>query len=188
MSAKKKYLEEEADEYFKELAANREIIQSTYQYVTDTITQALQTRDLPKLFSLISYIEDLEDTKAYSFTGRSQRILKYLHIIQLEHNYQCPLFCDGCPDADSVYDKYVSCLFAMRRIAFQLPPESIKDADAFLRVYTLSPFAVYIMTSDDRIDATKEFYQHMLNLYSDLWSETEIQMFIRFTHLGGVTD
>ena len=158
------------------------------QYVTDTVTQALRTEDFSKLFSLIPYIESLEDTKAYSFTGRSQRILKYLHIIQLEYNYQCPLFCEGCPDADAVYNKYVSCLLAMRRIAFHLPPESIQEADSFLRTCVLSPFAVYMITSDDRIDATGEFYRHMLDLYRDLWSETEIQMFLGFTHLGGAAD
>lgn len=179
---------EEADKYFKELAANREVIRSTYQYITDTITRALQTNDLPMLFALIPYIENLDGTPAYSFTGRSQRILKYLHIILMEDRYQCLLFCNGCADADAVYNKYVSCLLAMRRIAFLLPPASVEEADAFLLSQALSPFAVYMITSDDRIDATGEFYQHMLDLYRGLWTETETQIFIELTHPGGAAN
>lgn len=180
-----KHLEEEAAQYFKELAENRETIRNTYQHVTDTISHALQTEDYNQLFSLIQYIEGLEGTLAYSFTGRSHRILKYLHIIQLEYKYQCPLFCDGCHDADSVYDKYVSCLFAMRRLAFRLSPESMEEAKSFLRANGLSPFAIYMIASDDRIEATQDFYMQILDLYSDMWSETETQIFTTFTNPGG---
>lgn len=180
-----KHLEEEAAQYFKELAENKETIRATYQYVADTITHALQAEDYDQLLSLIQYIESLEGTLSYSFTGRSHRILKYLHIIQLEYKYHLPLFCDGCHDADSVYDKYVSCLFAMRRLTFWLSPESVEEAKSFLRANVLSPFAIYTITSDDRIDATKDFYMQILDLYSDVWSETEIQIFTAFTNPGG---
>lgn len=179
-----KHLEEEAVQYFKELAENRENIQNTYQYVTDTITHALQADDYDQLFSLIQYIEGQEGSLSYRFTGRSHRILKYLHIIQLEYKYQCPLFCDGCHDADSVYGKYVACLFAMRRLMFQLSPESVAEAKSFLRANVLSPFAIYIITSDDRIDATKAFYAQILELYCDIWSEVEIHLFNTFTNMG----
>lgn len=182
-----KHPEEEAVQYFKELAENRENIRNTYQYVTDTVTQALQTEDYDRLFSLIQYIEGLEGTLSYSFTGRSQRILKYLHIIQLEYKYQCPLFCDGCLDADSLYDKYVTCLFALRRLTFRLSPESIEEAKSFLHANVLSPFAIYTLSSDDRIEATKSFYMQILDLYSNIWSETEIQIFSAFANSGGNT-
>ena len=180
-----KHLEEEAVQYFKELAENRENIQNTYQYVTDTITDALQTKDYDQLFSLIQYIESLEGSLSYSFTGRSHRILRYLNIIRLEYKYQCPLFCDGCNDANSVYDKYVSCLFAMRRLTFRLSPASVEEAESFLRANVLSPFAVYMITSDDRIDASNAFYSQILELYNGIWSEAEIQMFHAFTNPGG---
>ena len=179
-----KHLEEEAVQYFKDLAENRENIRNTYQYVTNTITHALQTEDYDQLFSLIQYIEGLEGSLSYSFTGRSHRILRYLHIIQLEYKYRCPLFCDGCQDADSLYDKYVSCLFAMRRLIFRLSPESVEEAISFLHANVLSPFAIYMITSDDRIEATKDFYTQILDLYSDIWSEAEIQLFNTFTNPG----
>ena len=45
-----KQLEEEANQYIKELAENKETIWATYQYVTDTITQSLQAEDYDRLF------------------------------------------------------------------------------------------------------------------------------------------
>ena len=180
-----KQLEEEANQYIKELAENKEMIRSTYQHITDTITQALRAEDYDRLFSLIQYIENLKGTLSYSFTGRLHRILRCLHIIRLEYKYQCPLFCDGCLDADSLYDKYVTCLFALRRLTFRLSPESIEEAKSFLRANVLSPFAIYTLSSDDRIDATKSFYMQILDLYSDIWSETEIQIFTAFANSGG---
>lgn len=180
-----KQLEEEANEKLKELAENREAIEAAKQYITGTITNALQEEDYGKLLSIIQYIENPEGQLAYRFSGRTHRILRYLHIIQLEYKYQCPLFCDGCQDADSLYDKYISCLFALRRLTFRLSPESVEEAESFLRATVLSPFAVYTIATNDRIDATKAFYMHILNLYSDIWNEMEIQIFTAFTNSGG---
>lgn len=180
-----KQLEEEANQYIKELAENKETIWSTYQYVTDTITQSLQAEDYDRLFSLIQYIEGLENTLSYSYTGRLHRILRYLHIIQLEYKYQCPLFCDGCLDADSIHDKYITCLFALRRLTFRLSPESVEEAKSFLHANILSPFAIYTISSGDRIEATPSYYMQILDLYSDIWSEMEIQIFSAFANSGG---
>lgn len=180
-----KQLEEEANQYIKELAENEEMIHATYQHIHDTITRALQAEDYDRLFSLIQYIESPESTSSYSYTGRLHRILRYLHIIQLEYKYQFPLFCDGCLDADSLYDKYVTSLFALRRLTFRLSPESVEEAKSFLHANILSPFAIYTISSGDRIEATTSFYMQILDLYSDIWSETEIQIFTAFANPGG---
>ena len=185
--AVQKHLEEEAVEYFKKIADNVENIRSIHQFVTDTIDHALQTKDYEQLFPLIEYIESGEGSLGYYFSGKLHRLLRFLHIVQLEYKYDRPLFCDDCHDIESVYDKYISCLFAMRRLTFRLSPESVEEAITFLRTKALSPFAVYIITSHDhldRIDATEAFYMQILDLYSDIWSQTEIQLFNTFINTG----
>lgn len=180
-----KHLEEKVNEYFKESVENKETFQSTYQHITDTISHALQAEDYVNLLSIIQYIESPEGQLAYRFSGKTHRILRYLHIIRMEYKYQCPLFCEGCQDADSLYAKYVSCMFAIRRLTFRLSPESVEEAESFLRNTVLSPFAVYTIVTNDRIEATNNLYMQILDLYSDIWSDTEIQIFTAFTNSGG---
>lgn len=176
----------EADQYFRELKEQQEEIQAVYYHITDTITSALQKEDHPLLLSLISYIESQEGQSSYRFSGKPHRILRYLHIIELEYKYHCVLFCNGCQDADSIYDKYVSSLLAMRRILFQLSPESVAEAYDFLRANALSPFAIYTIANNDLIRPTADFYRQISDLYRDIWNETESQMFATFTASGGM--
>ncbi len=180
-----KHSKEEADEYFRNLAASKEQIQAAYLHIIDTISSALPAEDYPLLFSLIPYIEGEEGELAYRFSGKVHRIIRYLRIIQMEYKYQCPLFCDNCEDADSLYDKYLTSLFAMRRLLFRLSPESVEEARAFLQANVLSPFAVYVIASDDLIIPTDDFYRQISRLYRGIWTEREHQFFTAFTASGG---
>lgn len=179
---------EEADQYFRELQEHKEEIQAAYYHITDTITSALQKEDYSLLLSLIAWIESPEGQMSYRFSGKPHRILRYLHIIALEYKYRCTLFCTGCRDAESLYDKYVSSLLAMRRILFQLSPESVTEACDYLHANALSPFAIYTIANNDLIRPTADFYRQISDLYRDIWSEMENQFFASFTASGGATE
>lgn len=178
---------EEVDQYFRELKEHKEEIQAAYYYITDTITSALQKEDYSLMLSLIAYIESQEGQMSYRFSGKPHRILRYLHIIELEYKYHCTLFCDGCQDSESLYDKYVSSLLAMRRIVFRLSPESVAEACDFLRANTLSPFAIYTIANNDLIKPDSDFYKQISDIYQNIWNETENQLFATFTAPGGIT-
>lgn len=180
---------EEADQYFRELQEHKDEIQAAYYHITDTITCALQKEDYPLLLSLIAWIESPEGQMSYRFNGKPHRILRYLHIIALEHKYHCTLFCNGCLDAESLYDKYVASLLAMRRLLFRLSPESVAEACDFLLSNVLSPFAIYTIVNNDLIRPTADFYRQISDLYGGgAWSETEKQFFAAFTASGGITE
>lgn len=160
----------EADLFFQELADNIPAAMQANAQIEATINQALATRNISLLLSLIPYIEEGEGHPAFQYLGETHRVLRILHLVQLEHKYNMQLFIQNCETNSALMEKYMLTLFAFRRLLFCLSEGSMAEAVSWLQQSELSVFAVYIMTRDELLHPTDEFYELLLNLYSSQWS------------------
>ena len=179
-------LTSEAEQYFQELDQDKAATRVACSYIENTLAEALNTppknrQDIDLLLSLIPYIESGAGELPYKYIGETHRILRLLHIIEMEYKYQMPLLCSGCYNKASLVEKYMLALFAFRRLLFHLSDASIEDAVLYLQQNPLSVFAVYIITQDDLILPDNALYQKIANIYSDYWSESEHQLFLSLT-------
>lgn len=169
------------ENFFENLEKNKDAIWDSWSYITKTLNAALKHQDTDKLLSLIPYIEQGAGAPAYEHIGESRRILRILHIIQLELTYQKTPFFLHCIDKDSLMEKYMLSLFALRRLFFQLSADSIKEAADLLLHNTLSVFAVYVMTQEDLINADSALYDKIIEICSAYWNDGDKQLFLSLT-------
>ncbi|MBD5537107.1 MAG: hypothetical protein HDQ99_15920 [Lachnospiraceae bacterium] len=169
------------DRFFQELDETKEAINASWSYITNTLDTSLKTQDVKALLNLIPYIEQGEGAQAYEHIGESRRILRILHIIQLELAYQKTPFFLRCVDKDSLMEKYMLSLFALRRLFFQLSEDSIEEAADRLLHNQLSVFAVYVMTQEDLINADSALYDKIIEICSAYWNADDKQLFLSLT-------
>lgn len=171
------YINLEAEEYFQNLADNRDALTSCYQHICDTLNQALSVQDYDAMLSLIPYMESGEGHLAFEHIGETRRILRVLNIISLEHKYLGETFASDCACMEEIMRKYYLTLFAFRRLLFQLSDASVEEAVEYLQGTAISHFAVYIITSEELMHATSEFFEIMANVYALYWDEVAMQQF-----------
>ncbi len=176
-------LSSEAEQYFQELDRDKKATLAASLHIDATLDEALDARkrgcqDIPLLLSLIPYIENGDGELPYKYIGETHRILRILHIIEMEYKYHMPLFCSECKGKASLVEKYMLTLFAIRRLLFHLSDASVEDAIFCLRQNPLSVFAVYVITQDDLILPDQTLYQKIGEIYSDYWNESEKQLFL----------
>lgn len=169
------------DRFFQELDENKDAIGASWSHITTTLDTALNIQDNKALLDLIPYIEQGEGARAYEHIGESRRILQILHIIQLELAYQKTPFFLHCVDKDSLMEKYMLSLFALRRLFFQLSEDSIEEAADWLLHNKLSVFAVYVMTQEDLINADSNLYGILAEICSAYWNDDDKQLFLSLT-------
>ena len=120
-------------------------------------------------------------TLAYAHIGESRRVLRILHIIQLELTYKKTPFFLHCTNKNSLMEKYMLSLFALRRLAFQLAEDSVKEAQNYLSTGRLSVFAIYIILQEDLICPTQALYDGILSLCSAYWNAADKELFLSLT-------
>lgn len=174
----------ETDLSFRELAENREATKAVVKQIDDTIDQALSEKNTPLLLSLIPYIESGAGQLAFKYIGKTHRILRILHIIELEDKFHKKLFSADCLSKAALWEKYMLSLFALRRLLFQLSESSIAEACGYLLQNTLSPFAVYVILQGDLILPDDALYDRIITVYSDKWSNEDIQIFRSLIQTG----
>lgn len=176
----------EAEQYFYELNRDKNAARAACLHIDNTIDETLNgqksgRQNIDLLLSLIPFIESGDGKLPYKYIGETHRILRILHIVEMEHKYQMPLFCSGCCDKASLVEKYMLSLFALRRLLFHLSDVSAEDAVLYLQQNPMSVFAVYIITQDDLIQPDLTLYHKIAEIYSDYWSESEYQLFLSLT-------
>lgn len=170
-------LASEAEQYFEQLRRDKEATRAASLFISDRLREALGREDIPLLLSLIPYIETGAGELPYKYIGETHRLLRILHIVELEQKYHMKLFCAGCADQDSLMEKYLLSLFSLRRLLFELSEDSAREAALFLQQNRLSVFAVYIITQDDLILPDGPFYRKIMELHADCWSREETGLF-----------
>lgn len=174
-------LNEEAENYFRQLIQDKEITQKAWQTIVNTTDSALKNENANQLLSLIPYIENGDGHFAYQYIGQIHRLLRILHIIELENKYHKKPFSSNCSNYELLMEKYILSLFALRRLLFQLSEESVNDAVSFLKVNLLSPFAIYIILQDDLIIPNAALYQLIAATYDNIWSTNDTRLFFSLT-------
>lgn len=169
------------DKFFQELDKERDAVRASWTYITDTLDAALKTQDGKALLELIPYIEQGEGALAYKHIGESRTVLRILHITQLELTYQKTPFFMHCADKDSLMEKYMLSLFALRRLFFELSADSVKEAADWLLHNKLSVFAIYVMTQEDLINAGSALYDKIAEICSAYWNDGDKQLFLSLT-------
>lgn len=168
----------EADQYFQELAQNKETLQKVWNYITRTVNEALPCQNYDLLLSLIPYIEEGDGNLAFEHIGESRRLLRILHIIDLERKFQKPPFSIPCNTMDELMEKYLLTLFALRRLQFYPSESAVSDAIFFLSQNKLSVFAIYVITQQDLIIPDSALYHRITELFTKVWTTAEQEMFI----------
>ncbi len=171
------YINTEAEEYFQNLADNKDALNTCYQYICDTLDNALATQDYTVLLSLIPYIESGEGHLAFEHIGESRRILRILNIIALECKYCTQTFASDSFSMKDLLEKYYLTLFAYRRILFQLSDTSTEEAIVYLQKNVISHFAAYVIASEELIIPNQMFYESLINIYAPYWSSGNLQQF-----------
>ena len=171
------YTNTEAEEYFQNLADNKEALNTCFQYICNTLDEALASQDYTVLLSLIPYIESGEGHLAFEHIGETRRILRILNIIALEHKYLEQTFASDCFCMNDLMAKYYLTLFAYRRILFQLSDTSIEEAIVYLQDNVISHFAAYVISSEELMLPTSNFYESVIHIYAPYWSPNNMQQF-----------
>lgn len=174
-------LNQEAENYFQELEQDKEITQKAWQAIISATDNALKSENTSQLLSLIPYIENGDGHFAYRYIGQTHRLLRILHIIELENKYHKEPFSSHCSNYELLMEKYMLSLFALRRLLFRLSEESVNDAVSFLKMNLLSPFAVYIILQDDLIIPDAALYQSVAAAYDNIWGINDTQLFFSLT-------
>lgn len=174
-------LRQEAEDYFQQLKSDSDAAQTAYQNILAAIDAALANENYSSLYELIPYIEEGEGHLAFQYIGKTLRLLRMLNIIALENKYRKILFCNGCDSAEALWEKYMLTLFAFRRLLFRLSEESVSKAVAYLQGHPVSHFAAYMMVQDELLIPDQTFYETLVLIYAQEWSQTDIQQFFFLT-------
>lgn len=167
----------EADKYFQELAKKKEALQKVWDFITQTVNEALPCQNNNLLLSLIPYIETGDGNLAFEHIGESRRLLRILHIIELERKFQKPSFSIPCNTLNELMEKYLLTLFALRRLLFHPSESAVSDAIFFLSQNKLSVFAIYIITQQDLIIPDSSLYDKIQELYVKDWTSADQELF-----------
>lgn len=177
-----KYSEKAAEDYFRQIELDRETTQKSYRHILAVIDTALAAGDYDALWALIPYIESGDGHLAFQYIGKTHRFLRILNILMLENKYQKTLFCEGCSNADTLWEKYMLTLFAFRRLHFRLSEESVSEAVAYLQNYPVSHFAAYMMVQDELLIPNSAFYETLARVYAQEWSAADVRQFFALAY------
>lgn len=166
----------EADNYFRELSQNRENIENAWNFITRTINEALSCQNTDLLLSLIPYIEEGHGTHAYKHIGESRRVLRVLHIIELEIKYGKIPFSCGCRTMQEMLEKYLLILFAIRRLQFRPSEAAVSDAVYYLSQNNLSVFAIFVITQQDLIIPDQALYEQIIRIFAEDWTASDQEL------------
>jgi hypothetical protein len=155
--------------------------EKAYKHIEEMFNEFWKDGDAQRIQRLIAYIEEGEGNYAYRYIGGVHRILNLLHALQLEVKYGCVPVIDGCISMREVIDKYMTAVFAFRRIYFHLSEESVQEADEILSKFRLSPFVVYFILHNDQIISDNRIYKRIYRRYLMIWDDMEKSMFIKLT-------
>ncbi len=170
-------LQEEAENYFRQMELDKSTAESAYQNILSTIDRALENQEYASLFRLIPYIEDGGGHPAFQYIGKTRRFLRILHIIELEYKHARVPFCSGCNNVHALWEKYMLTLFAFRRLRFQLSSQSAEEAVSYLHSHPISHFAAYIIAEDDLLIPDRDFYEALSLIYTQEWAPADKMQF-----------
>lgn len=170
-------LEQEAEEYFRQMKQDMGAVNEAYQHILNTLDTALAAGDFAAILDLIPYIEEGEGHLAFKYIGKTHRLLRILHIMKLEAGYGKALFCEDCGNTEALWEKYMLTLFAFRRLLFQLSEGSVDQAVAYLQSRPVSHFAAYIMTQGELLIPDENLYKTLAEIYAETWSVADIKQF-----------
>lgn len=169
------------DAFFAELETNKEAIRDSWNHIVATLDEALANRDSKTLLALIPYIEQGDGALAYEYIAETRRILRILHISRLELSYQKDPFFSQCTDKQSLMEKYMTALFALRRLFFRISEDSVEEAEDWLTGNPLSVFAVYVMTQEDLITPDNALYEAIADICFSYWNDDDKKIFLSLT-------
>lgn len=167
----------EADKYFQEFEKNKESLQKAWDFITKTANEALPCQNYNLLLSLIPYIEEGDGNLAFKYIGEARRLLRLLHIIELERKFQKLPFSIHCNTMNELMEKYLLTLFALRRLQFTPSESAVLGANFFLSQNKLSVFAIYTITQQDLIIPDLALYNRIAELYAMDWSIQDQELF-----------
>lgn len=154
---------------------------SAFQFICDTLNEGLLENSNSKMLSLIPYIENGEGSLSFQYIGDTRRFLRILYILRLEEKYGLKTFTHDVSSCDALLEKYILSLFALRRLAFALSPQSEEEAYHFLLQNCLSPFAVYMLCNNELIVPSLSLYEKIASISSQFWTKQESLLFQSLT-------
>lgn len=168
---------EENEEFFRQQELDRNAAEAAYSQLLTAIDTALATENYTALPELIPYIETGDGYLAYKYIGKTHRWLRILNILTLEQKFHKLLFCSGCHNAEALWEKYMLSVFAFRRLHFRLSPQSAEEAAAYLACNPISPFAAYLIATDELLIPDQSLYSSLASIMRDWWSDEDAQQF-----------
>lgn len=154
---------------------------SAFQFICSTLNEGLLENSNSKMLSLIPYIESGEGNLSFQYIGETRRFLRILYILRLEEKYGLKTFAHDISSYDALLEKYMLSLFALRRLAFALSPQSEEEASHFLLQNCLSPFAVYMLCNNELIVPSLSLYEKIAGISSQFWTKQESLLFESLT-------
>lgn len=170
-------LTKEAEETFAATALHKDEAQQSYQHILFTLDNAMAQQDLAALMSLIPYIEEGNGTLAFQYIGKTHRLLQILHIIDLEIKFGKAPFSSNCSTAKELWDKYMTTVFALRRLIFCLSEDSVNEAVSYLQNQPISFLAAYIIARNELAVTHSDFFEMLTKIYENHWTSEDTQQF-----------
>lgn len=166
-----------SDDTLEALEKNKGAIKAIQERINHKIEEILTNPQESKVDELIEYIENGQGNLAFRFVGESRRVLRVMHILQMEIKFGGNLICKGCINKDALMQKYKAILYACRRILFEFHGGMLAEAKECLLQLAPSPFAIYIMCNDDLICASNTFFETIKDEMKSVWNPKEIALF-----------
>lgn len=170
-------LTQEAEETFAATALHKDAAQHSYQYILASLDAALTQQDYNALLTLIPYIENGNGQLAFQYVGKTHRLLRILHIINLEIKFRKVPFSSNCSTAKELWDKYMTTVFALRRLIFCLSENSVVEAVSHLQNQPISFLAVYIIAQNELAVTYSDFFEMLTKIYANHWTSEDTQQF-----------
>ena len=83
-------LEQEAEEYFRQLHNEYPLALKTYDNILSSLSALIKNNDYDNISCLIEYIEKGDGHYAFTYIGSTHRLLRTLYILQIENKYLAP--------------------------------------------------------------------------------------------------
>nr|WP_318684672.1 hypothetical protein [uncultured Acetatifactor sp.] len=167
--------------FFEKYKQEYPLALAAFQSIQSTVNEGLRENNHLIMLSLIPFIENGDGNLAFQYIGKTRRILRILYILRLEDRYGFRAFTCEVSSWDDLLEKYMLSLFALRRLAFSLSSQSEEEAACFLLQNRLSPFAVYVLCSNELIIPSRALYKKIENISSQFWSKQESLLFQSLT-------
>jgi hypothetical protein len=155
------------DKELTEIANSKEHSLTIIESICSSVDSYVLHPSIDVLNTIFNYYKDSK----FIQTAESRRLYVICTILKTElENNSASIFSSNLNNVQELYDRYIHCIFMIRRLLLDVPYELKSEAEDYLTGIDLSPYA-YISLLSNELYEDYEYALHIIaNLMHDRWN------------------